>query len=218
MKDQNIPSTIVGVAGDVHGADLSARPWPTVYWPYPELAYNGMSILVRTQVAPLSILPTVREIVSGLDKNLPIANVATMDQMISDSVSRSRFMMFLLAVFAAVALVLSSIGIYGVMSYAVAQRTNEIGIRMALGAQRSHVLRLILGQGSRLILSGIVIGVSVALVLTRLMSTLLFGVGARDPLTFAGVALLLALVALAACYFPARRAMKVDPMIALRYE
>ena len=218
MKDQNIPSTIVGVAGDVHGADLSARPWPTVYWPYPELAYNGMTILVRTQVAPLSIMPTVREIVSGLDKNLPIANVATMDQMISDSVSRSRFMMFLLAVFAAVALVLSSIGIYGVMSYAVAQRTNEIGIRMALGAQRSHVLRLILGQGSRLILSGIVIGVSVALVLTRLMSTLLFGVGARDPLTFAGVTILLALVALAACYFPARRAMKVNPMIALRYE
>lgn len=218
MKDQNVPSTIVGVVGNLHGADLTAKPWPTAYWPYPELAYSGMTILVRTGTAPLSIVPTIREIVAGLDKDEPMADIASMDQLIARSVARSRFMMFLLGVFAALALILASIGIYGVMSYAVAQRTNEIGIRMALGAQRRDVLRLVLGHGSRLALTGVAIGVVAALLLTRLMVSLLFRVSATDPVTFAAVAVLLTLVALLACYIPARRAMKVDPMVALRYE
>ncbi|HKF51702.1 MAG TPA: ABC transporter permease [Candidatus Acidoferrales bacterium] len=218
MKDTNVPSEIIGIVGDVHGADLSAKPWATVYWPYPELAYDSMTVLIRTGTAPLSIVPTIREIVAGMDREEPIANIATMDQLITDSVARSRFMMFLLGVFAALALILASIGIYGVMSYAVSQRTNEIGIRMALGAQRRDILRLVLGHGSRLALTGVAIGIGTALLLTRLIVSLLFSVSATDPATFSAVAVLLILVALAACYIPARRAMKVDPMVALRYE
>jgi len=218
MKDTNVPSEIIGIVGDVHGADLSAKPWATVYWPYPELAYDSMTILVRTGTAPLSIVPSIREIVAGMDREEPIANIATMDQLITDSVARSRFMMFLLGLFAALALILASIGIYGVMSYAVSQRTNEIGIRMALGAQRRDILRLVLGHGSRLAIIGVAIGIGTALLLTRLMVSLLFSVSATDPATFSAVAVLLLLVALIACYIPARRAMKVDPMVALRYE
>ena len=218
MKDQNVPSEIVGVVGDVHGADLSAVPWPTTYWPYPELAYSGMTVVVRTRVPPLSIVPAVRGALSSLDKDEPIANVATMEQLISNSVARSRFAMFLLAVLAALALVLAAIGIYGVMSYAVTQRTNEIGIRMALGAQRGDVLRLVLGQGARLALIGVLIGAAGAFALTQLMRTLLFEVSPNDPWTFGNVAVLLTLVALAASYIPARRATRVDPMVALRYE
>lgn len=219
MKDTNVPSEIVGVIGNVHGADLRAKPWPTVYWPYPELAaYSAMTILVRTETMPLSIVPAVREAVAAIDKNEPVADVSSMDQLVSKSVSGSRFTMLLLVVFAMLALILAIIGIYGVMSYSVAQRTNEVGIRVALGAQRRDVLVLMLGQGMRLALAGIAIGIVAALALTRLLATFLFSVSATDPVTFAAVAVLLAIVALVACYIPAHRAMKVDPMIALRYE
>jgi ABC-type antimicrobial peptide transport system permease subunit len=142
----------------------------------------------------------------------------TMDYVVSNSLAAQRFSMVLLGVFAALALILASVGIYGVISYAVGQRTHEIGIRMALGAQTGDVLRLILSQGARLVLVGIAIGISGAFALTRLMASQLFMVSATDPLTFAGVSLTLVLVALAACYIPARRAAKVDPMVALRYE
>jgi ABC-type antimicrobial peptide transport system permease subunit len=141
-----------------------------------------------------------------------------MDHIIARSLASRRFAMILLAVFAALALVLASIGIYGVISYIAGQRTHEIGIRMALGAQRSHVLKIVLGQGARLALLGVVIGLAAAVGLTRLMTTILYGVSATDPLTFSAVAIVLALVALVACYIPARRAMRVDPIVALRYE
>jgi len=144
--------------------------------------------------------------------------VRTMDGVINDSLAARRFSMLLLAVFAAIALLLSSIGIFGVISYVVSQRTHEIGVRMALGAQRMDVLRLMVGGGMRLTLIGVGIGVVVALLATQLMRDMLFGVSATDPMTFAGVAVVLSCVALLACYLPARRAMRVDPMVALRYE
>jgi putative ABC transport system permease protein len=218
MKDTNVPSEIIGIVGDLHGADLSAAPWPTVYWPYPELTYSGMTIILRTESDPLALAPSAREVVQSLDKDEPISQVATMDQLISDSVARSRFSTYLLAVFAALAMALACIGIYGVMAYATAQRRNEIGIRMALGAQRRDVLRLILGQGAKLALLGAVIGVAGGLALTRLLKSQLYGISASDPFTFVIVTILLVGVALAACYIPARRAMRVDPMVALRYE
>jgi putative ABC transport system permease protein len=218
MKDQNLPDEIVGVVGDVHESSLADTPDPEAYWPYPELPYPAMTVLVRTAEPPLSLVPAIRDTLRQLDKDQPIAKVSTMDTLVADSFSRSRFTTLLLSAFAAVALILACIGIYGVMAFAVTQRTNEFGIRMALGAQQGDVLRLVLGQGTKLALAGISIGIVAALALTRLMSSLLFGVSASDPVTFIVVAILLAAVALAACYIPARRAMKVDPMIALRYE
>ena len=218
MKDTNVPSEIIGIAGDVHGAQLSAAPWPTIYWPYPELAYTSMTIVVRAQRNPLALVPAVREIVRGIDPDEPVSNVATMDHLISDSVARSRFSTLLLSIFAALAIALACIGIYGVMAYATAQRRNEIGIRMALGAQRSDILRLIVGQGARLALLGAGIGVVGGLALARLLASQLYAIAPNDPLTFAAATLLLVSVALTACYVPARRAMRVDPMVALRYE
>jgi putative ABC transport system permease protein len=156
--------------------------------------------------------------VRELDRTLPVANVNTMEQLLAQSVAQRRFAMLLFGVFAALALVLAGVGIYGVISYSVTQRTQEIGLRMALGAERGTVLRLVLGQGMKLALLGVTIGLGLALALTRLMQTLLFGVRATDPLTFALIALLLLAVALLACYLPARRATLVDPLVALRYE
>ena len=212
------PSEIIGEVGDVRQKGLNAAPEPTVYWPYPELVLSSMTILVRTAIDPLTLVSAVRDVVHQMDPEEPMASVATMDQFLSDSLSRAQFVMLALAVFAAVALALAAVGIYSLMAYLVSERTHEIGIRMALGAQRGVVMRLVLGQGTRLTLIGVVLGIAAAVALTHLLSDLLFGVSATDPLTFAGVALLLTLVALAACYIPARRAMKVDPIVALRYE
>jgi putative ABC transport system permease protein len=154
----------------------------------------------------------------SVDRDLPVYRVTTMERMVADSLAQRRFSMFLFGVFAALALVLAVVGLYGVMSYAVAQRTHEIGLRMALGAQGRDVLRMIIGQGMTLVAVGLGLGLLGALMLTRVMSSLLYGVSATDPLTYAGIALLLAAVAFLASYIPARRATKVDPMVALRYE
>jgi putative ABC transport system permease protein len=177
-----------------------------------------MSLLVRTSSDPMSLVSAARSAIHSIDPDEPMASVATMEDVVSASFARSRFTMIVLGMFAALALLLAAVGIYGVVAYSVAQRTSEIGIRVAMGAQRRDVLRLILIQGGRLILIGVALGLASALAITRAMSSLLFGVSAADPLTFAGVAGLLMGVAFFACYVPARRAMRVDPLIALRYE
>jgi putative ABC transport system permease protein len=217
-ESKNTPSEIIAVAGDVRQMGLDTPAEPTVYWPHPELVLSELTILVRTTNDPLSLLSAVRNELQQLDPEQPMAGVATMDELLSGSLSRSRFTMLVLAVFAALALILASVGIYGVIAHSVTQRTQEFGVRMALGASRRDVLRLVLSQGARLTLLGIGLGIVAALIVTRLMATLLYGISATDPLTFTSVALLLALVALAACYLPARRATRVDPIVALRYE
>jgi putative ABC transport system permease protein len=217
-EDGNLPNEIIGVVGDVHLSDLASAPSPLAYWPYPEMRYSSMTVLVRTATTPLSLVGPIREVLAQLDKDQPMAKIATMDELVGDSVARSRFTALLLSCFAGVALLLACIGIYGVMAYTVAQRTQEIGIRVALGAQRADVLRLVLGQGFRLAAIGVTLGVAGALALARLMTTFLYSVSAADPATFVGVAILLGSIALLACYIPARRASRVDPIIALRYE
>jgi predicted permease len=217
-ESESQPSEIIGVVGDVHQLGLDTTPEPTVYWPHPELVMSGMTILVRSSNDPLAALSTIRNQLQQMDPELPMAAVATMDQLLADSLSRSRFTMLLLGIFAVVALVLAAVGIYGLIAYSVTQRTQELGIRIALGAERRDVLRLVFVQGMRLTLLGVAIGVLGAFALSRLLGSLLFGVSATDPLTFAGVACLLVVVALLACFFPARRATRVDPMVALRYE
>jgi len=218
QESESQPSEIIGVIGDVLLIGLDTPAEPTVYWPHPELVYSRMTILARASGDPMSIVSSARNELRQMDPNEPMANVSTVEHLLSDSFSRSRFTMIVLGVFAAMALVLACIGIYGVVAYTVAQRTNEIGIRVAMGAQRRDVLRLILGQGSRLIFLGVAVGIAAGLILTRLMTGMLYGISATDPLTFTGVALLSMAVALLACYVPARRAMRVDPLVALRYE
>ena len=217
-ESQNTPSEIIGVVGDVRQMGLDTPAEPTVYWPHPELVISEMTILVRATNDPLSLVSAVRDELRQMDSEQPMAAVSTMDQLLAGTLSRSRFTMLVLGVFAALALVLACVGIYGVIAYSVMLRTQEFGIRMALGANRRDVLRLVLGQGTRLTLLGIGLGIVAALIITRLMATLLYGISATDPVTFTAVALLLALVALAACYIPARRATRVDPIVALRYE
>jgi len=212
------PRTIVGIVGDVDHQGLDDPPDIQVYTPQMQFTDGFMQLAVRTSVDPASLTAAVRNEIRAVDPDVPIYQIATMRQLISSSVSQRRFTLVLLAGFAAIALLMSAIGIYGVMSYTVTQRTQEIGIRVALGAQTSDVLKLVIRQGIRLVLVGVVSGLIGAFALTRLMEGLLFGVKATDPLTFAGIALLLISVALLACYIPARRAAKVDPMVALRYE
>ncbi|MCA1591407.1 MAG: ABC transporter permease [Acidobacteria bacterium] len=227
-KEQNIPhAEIIGVVAHVKNYGLDA-PGPVQIEYYHALTQvpdkflpliaGRISLVVRTTSDPSGMTAAIRREVQTIDPNQPVYNVNTMEQVLSDSVATQRLSMMLLSVFACVALVLAAVGIYGVMSYTVAQRTHEIGLRMALGAQARDVLRLVLGHGMMLTLLGVGIGLVAAFALTRVMSSLLFGVSATDPLTFAGIPLLLLAVALLACYVPARRALKVDPMVALRYE
>jgi putative ABC transport system permease protein len=218
MTDEPVPSEIIGVVGDAKYVGLDVEPRAMAYWPHPELARNAMTLVVRAERNPLSLAPAVKREVQSMDKDQPISDVQTIEQMLANSMARARFTTLLLGLFAAVAMMLAAVGIYGVMSYAVTQRTHEIGIRLALGARSSDVMRLVVGQGMKLAAAGVVIGLGASLGLTRLLAGLLFGVSATDPVTFGVITVLLVGVALVACYVPARRAMKVDPMVALRYE
>jgi putative ABC transport system permease protein len=186
------------------------------YEPYTQQTVSSMTLVVRATNAPANLTAEIRSAVLALDKEQPISTVGALNQLVSTSIAQRRFSMLLLGVFAAMAMLLAAVGIYGVLSYAVTQRTHEIGIRMALGAGRADTLRLVVGHGMKLTGIGVVAGLGAAFLLTRLMSTLLFGVSATDPATFSLIALLLAIVAFVACWIPARRATNVDPMIALR--
>jgi ABC-type antimicrobial peptide transport system permease subunit len=203
------------VVADIKHEATETESYPTMYVPQ---TYPSMAIVVRAQGAPLSLVSAVRSEIRRLDRAPLIYNVRTMDQVVGEALNQRRFTMRLLSIFAAVALTLAAVGLYGVVSYAISQRMNEIGIRMALGAQRGDVLRLVVGEGLRLALAGTLIGLGGALALMRLMKPLLFDVSVTDPLTFSLVALLLVLVTLIACWIPAQRATKVDPMIVLRCE
>jgi putative ABC transport system permease protein len=211
--------TIVGVVNDVRQFELNAEPKPQMYISYIQAGFFApRHLVVSTQVEPRSLASTVRNTVWEIDKDQPVSNISTMEETLSESIARQRFSTLLLSIFAAVALALAAVGIYGVMSYSVAQRSSEIGLRMALGAQTSDVLKLVIGQGMRLAIVGVMIGLVATFGLTRLIESLLFGVSATDPLTFIVISLLLTTVALMACWIPARRAAKVDPMVALKYE
>jgi putative ABC transport system permease protein len=212
------PSQIIGVVGDVKHEGLNTTAGAMVYWPHPELALPFTTFVVRTTGNPLSLIDAVRQQVKQLDPSLPISDVATMEARMSDSVAQDRFSTLLLGIFAVVAIVLASVGIYGVTSYAVTSRLHEIGIRMAVGAQPGDVERMFVRQGMILTLTGLSVGLLVSFGLTKLMAGLLFGVSPHDPITFLVMGGLLTLVALFACYIPARRATHVDPLIALRYE
>ncbi len=210
--------SIIGVVSDAHNFGLDTDARPEVYVSYLQSPSDRMRLVIRTSTEPLNFISAIRAAVHAVDKDLPLAQVMTMDELLARSIGKQRLTLFLLVFFAAVALSLAAVGVYGVMSYSVAQRTHEIGVRIALGAQTRDVLRLVIRQGMMWALSGVAIGLVGALALTRLMRGLLFGVSATDIATFAIVAFLLTGVALLACWLPARWATRVDPMVALRYE
>jgi len=214
----NVSREIVGVVGDVRDEALSRNPGPMMYVPFAQAPLYGGEVVVRSSLSASSVAAGIRQAVHSVDKNLPVTDVESFPEAVGASVAQERFRTLLLGSFSGIALVLAAVGIFGVISYSTSQRTHEIGIRMALGAQQGNVLRLILGQGVKLVLLGLGTGFVAALLLTRLMASLLFGVSATDPLTFGAVAIALFGVAVTACYIPARRVMRVEPIIALRHE
>lgn len=210
--------TVIGVVGNVHQITLDSKPYPQMYEAYAQNPDWGAALVVRTDSDPINMIPALRAQVASVDTDQPLYNVRTMEQVLSESISRQRFNTLLIGIFTSVALVLAAVGIYGVISYSVSHRSHEIGIRMALGAQRADILKMIIEYGLKLALIGAGIGLAAAFVLTRVMTSLLYGVSAIDPFTFAIGTIILIGVALLSCYVPARRATKVEPMIALRYE
>jgi len=222
LPEKDVPTMeIVGIVGDVlQGLGDEAKA--EMYLPYRQadqlLPVFQMSVILRTAMEPLMASSALRSALAEIDPNQPLVNVRSMEQNIQTSVAQPRFRTWLIGIFAALALVLAAVGVYGVMSYSVTQRISEIGIRVTMGAQPADILRIIVGEGVRLALVGVAAGLAGALLLTRLLRTFLFGVGTSDPVTFAAVAVILTLVGAAASYFPARRATRVDPLVALRYE
>ena len=214
--------TIIGVVGDVKYTGLDSAPDPTLYVPYFAGGWTSFSrkmfLVVRTSGDPKNLVSALRTAVQELDSDMPLANIHTMDELLSNSVAQPRFRMLLIAIFASMALLLATVGIFGVMAYVVSRRTREIGVRMALGASRGSVMGMVLGEGLRIVLIGVAIGLVEALALSRLIKSWLFNVQPLDPVTFLGVSLMVIIVAACACYVPARRATKVDPIVTLRYE
>jgi predicted permease len=222
-------STVIGVAGDVKDAAMQNPAGPHTYTPYLQVADDALEmptwdelrtlhVAVRTQADPAALTSAVRGTIASLDPQLAVSDIKTMEANVQESLAPQRFNLFLLGLFAALAVFLAAVGVYGVLSYSVTQRTREIGVRMALGAQPGSILVMTIREGMQLTLAGAAVGLVGALLLTRLMAGLLYGVTARDPLTFLGVIAVMLLVSLAACYIPARRATRVDPLVALRYE
>ncbi|HEX8852043.1 MAG TPA: ADOP family duplicated permease, partial [Pyrinomonadaceae bacterium] len=218
LYDSPTPHEIVGVIKNVRNYGTGAESRIKIYTPLNRGRLGASTLALRTDADPRLLAEALTREIHALDKDLPVSALGTVEESLAHEISARRVSTVLLGVFSAVALVLAAVGIYGVMAHMVAQRTHEIGVRMALGAQKRDVLRLVIGQGMRLALIGIGLGLFASFTLTRVLSSLLYGVSASDPLTFASIAALLAMVALLACYIPARRATKVDPMIALRYE
>jgi len=221
--EEDIPwITVVGVAGDVRQMGIDEPVKAEMYIPYAQIKdqqwYAPRDLVIRTKVDPLSIVASARNEIRQVDPAQPISNVRTMDEVLGEETASRRLGMTLLTIFAALALLLATLGIYGVLAYFVVQHTQEIGVRVALGAQRRDILGLVLKKGMTLTLMGVAIGLGVAFALTRFMASLVYGVSTTDPLTYAAIAALLTAVALVACYLPARRATKVDPMVALTYE
>ncbi len=211
-------ATIIGIAKDLPHRAIDSSPAPDWYLSHPPGPQHNQILFIRTAVNPSQLAASIRDVVAEIDRDQPVTNIKTMSDVVADTVAPRKFNMLLFGLFAVIAMLLAALGIYGVMAYSVAERTQEIGIRMALGAQQSDVLRLIIRNGVMLTLIGVAIGLALALALTQLMTTLLFGITPNDATTFAAVSAFLILVALLACYVPARRATKVDPLVALRYE
>jgi len=210
--------TIVGVTGDVKFGGLDLTAPPELYLPYAQHPVDSLTIAVRTRNDPLAMVPSARAELAAIDRDLPIDSVHTMDDLVGRSTAERRFTMLLLAAFAAVAVVLAAIGVYGVLAYLVTQRTQEIGVRLAMGASPADVVRLFVREGAAVSAIGVAVGLALAIAAARVLTSLVFGVSTTDPLTFAGVAVALALVALATSYVPSRRAARVDPAVALRTE
>ncbi|HEV7844433.1 MAG TPA: FtsX-like permease family protein, partial [Pyrinomonadaceae bacterium] len=220
VEDEDSPwMTIVGVVGDVHHYGLSKELSSEMYMPFAQKPEPEITLIVRSAGGnPLGLLSSIRSEVEAIDKDQPIFGVETLEHLLSQSIASERLSVMLLGLFAALAFLLACVGIYGVISYSVTQRTHEIGVRIALGASGADILRLVVGQGMRMVAVGLILGLIASFALTRVMSSLLFSVSATDPATFIVVSLLLAAVAFFASFIPARRATRVDPMVALRYE
>ena len=211
-------SEVVGVVADVRDSALEREPIPEIFVPYLQQPSFSMTVLLRSPGSPQALVGAVRKAVEGIDRNQPLSNTTTMDEVIAGLVAPRRFQVMLLGLFALLALLLAAVGIYGVVSYSCSQRVHEFGVRIALGAERRDLLRMVIRQGAKLAVMGVCVGIGGALVLTRFLSSMLYGVKPTDPLTLVGVSSILTAVALLASYIPARRATKVDPMVALRYE